>query len=199
MFSVYPQGGRGGAGTPRYLTSTKVPTLSPNPGQDGVGEGVPQGTYPLPRYLPPPPIQVRMGERVPQGNNNPPRYLPLPLSRSGWGGGLGRGTSRYLPPCQGTYPPPHPGQDGGGVTPRYLPPAKVPTPSLIQVRMWGADKGGTPRYLPPPSSQGTYPHPGIGEHMEYLIRCGQYASCVHAGGLSCAQNCQLCLIYKEIY
>ena len=37
--------------------------------------------------------------------------------------------------------------------------------------------GGTPRYLPP----------GIGQQMEYLIRCGRYASCVHAGGLSCSE------------
>ena len=32
--------------------------------------------------------------------------------------------------------------------------------------------------------QGTYP-PGIGQRIEYLIRRGRYASCVHAGGLSC--------------
>ena len=56
--------------------------------------------------------------------------------------------------------------------PRYLPPS--------QVQMGG---GGTPRYLPPPGP-GTYP-PGMGQHMEYLIRCGRYASCLHAGELSC--------------
>ena len=80
------------------------------------------------------------------------------------------GIPRYLPHC-----------------PRYLPP--------IQVRM---GEGGTPRYLPPHTGylpthpgqdggvpQGTYPPPGTGQHMKYFIRCGRYASCVHAGGLSC--------------
>ena len=37
--------------------------------------------------------------------------------------------------------------------------------------------GGTPSSL-----QGV--PPSTGQQMEYLIRCGQYASCVHAGGLS---------------
>ena len=100
----------------------KVPT--PQPGQDrgsnpkylplarsGRGE-VPQGTYT------PPPSQVRMGEGI----------------------------------AQGTYPLPRPGQDGGGGSPRYL-------------------------------------HPGIGRYMEYLIHCGRYASCAHAGGLSCLSLC----------
>ena len=100
-------------------------------------------------------------------------------------------------PHQGTST--HPGQDGSGGTPRYLPPAKVPPPP-IQARIVGRVPQGTyppptrsgwgrgypkiptlprSRYLPPP------PIPGIGQHMEYLIRCGRYASCVHAGGLSC--------------
>ena len=35
---------------------------------------------------------------------------------------------------------------------------------------------------PPPARVGTTQ---IGQHMEYLIRCGRYASCVHAEGLSC--------------
>ena len=50
---------------------------------------------------------------------------------------------------------------------------------------------GTP---PPPGMGNPPPHQGwvipppprIGlQMMEYLIRCGRYASCVHAGGLSC--------------
>ena len=89
----------------------------------------------------------------PQGGGGTSRYLPpgqgsYPSpSRSGWG----RGTPSYLPPIQvrtgGGYPKvPTPVQVrmGGGSTARYLPP--------IQVRM-----GGTARYLPP--SQGTYPPP----------------------------------------
>ena len=35
--------------------------------------------------------------------------------------------------------------------------------------------GGTSRYLPPGQGQSTYPHPGIGQHMKYLIPCGRYA------------------------
>ena len=33
--------------------------------------------------------------------------------------------------------------------------------------------------------QGVPPPPGTGQQMEYLIRRCRYASCVHAGGLSC--------------
>ena len=40
-----------------------------------------------------------------------------------------------------------------------------------------------PRMGYPPAMEGSTP--GIGQQMEYLIRCGRYASCVHAGGLSC--------------
>ena len=31
-------------------------------------------------------------------------------------------------------------------------------------------------------------HPGIGQQREYLIRDGRYATCVHAGGLSCSEQ-----------
>ena len=58
---------------------------------------------------------------------------------------------------------------------RYLPPpprTKEPTPPPARSRR---GRRGTPRYLPP----------RIGQHMEYLICRGRYASCVHAGGLSC--------------
>ena len=42
---------------------------------------------------------------------------------------------------------------------------------------------GTP---PPPSDlAGGWGVPHLGSQVEYLIRCGRYASCVHAGGLSC--------------
>ena len=104
---------------------------------------------------------------------------------------------RYLPLTK-VPTPPHPSQDGGGGTPMYLPPAKVPPPPCrsgrgrgypkvlnppptpIQVWMGGGLFVWTLRYLPPT--------PGIGQHMEYLIRCGRYASCVHAGGLSCLDS-----------
>ena len=96
---------------------------------------------------------------------------------------------RYLSSLPSKVPTPLPGPNGGGEgypkvptptpCPRYLPPSKVPTPSKVPMgRRY-------PRYLPP--VQGTYPPPPrIGQHMEYLIRCGRYASCVHAGGLSCS-------------
>ena len=124
----------------------------------------------------------------------PPHQGTYPSSRSGQG--VPQGTY----PCgQGTYPPSQSGQDGGG-TPRYQlptpsrsgwgrgypkvpthPPAKVPTPT--------GEGGGrsTPRYLPPPppAKVPSPPPPGIGQHVEYLIRWGRYASCVHAGGLLC--------------
>ena len=89
------------------------------------------------------------------------------------------------PPSQGTYPSARP--DGGGGTPRYLL-AKVPTPSTR------SDGGrGTPTKVPtlphplPPIKVPTLPPPPPrkGQHMEYSMRRGRYASCVHAGGLSC--------------
>ena len=70
------------------------------------GEGVPQGTYPLPPS---------------QGTYSPPP-----------GQVLTGGTPRYLPPSQSTYLPwpryyPQPGPNGRGRdTPRYLPPPPLP-------------------------------------------------------------------------
>ena len=116
-----------------------------------------------------------------------PRYLPsLPANaptpqQVRMGGGV---TPRYIPPC--------PGQDRGqGGTPRYLnppPPTKVPTPP-------GQDGGrGTSKYLPPILTRGRWgtPSPGIGQHMEYLIYCGRFASCDHEGGLSCSTYNRTC-------
>ena len=59
---------------------------------------------------------------------------------------------------------------------------------------WPGPHGGYPSqgWVPPPSRDGIppiqrwgTPAPLIGQQMEYLIRGGRYASCVHAGGLSC--------------
>ena len=139
----------------------KVPT--PHPGQDG--GGVPQGTYD--------PVQ----------GTDPP-------SRSGWGGGgypkvpmtLSKvptpcpGQDGGVPPIQGTYPLlSRSGWGGGGVPQGTYPPSKVPTPP---------SKVPTPhpRYL---SLLSKVPTPRIGQHMEYFICCGRYASCIHAGRLSC--------------
>ena len=65
------------------------------------------------------------------------------------------------------------------------------------------DGGGTPARSSqegtPPGQAGGTPRDGVprgtGQQMEYLIRCGRYASCVHAGGLSCFKI-MLDLIYK---
>ena len=81
-------------------------------------------------------------------------------------------------------PPPHRGKDGEGTPKVPPPPMYLPPPPPGQ-----EEGGGIPRYLSPPV-QGTNPPPPpppprIGHHMEYFIRHGRYASCVHSGGLSC--------------
>ena len=159
---VCPQGGEvptpnqvrmGGGGTPKYLPPGQG-TYLPRPGQDGEGEGLPLGTYLQPRYLPP--SQVRMGEGTSRHLPPWPRYLPPSQVRMG----------QAVP--HGTYSHPakvltsRPGQDGGGGTPRYLPPPQ-------------------PRYLPPPTKVPT-PRPPPPPAKD-LLHGGQYASCVHAGGL----------------
>ena len=90
----------------------------------------------------------------------------------------GGGTTRYLPPCQGTYPPPgylppFPGQDRGegGRTPGTYPyPHQGTYPPPVQ-----DGGGGTPRYLPlsrsrlgeegytkvPTPAKVPTPHPGM--------------------------------------
>ena len=47
----------------------------------------------------------------------------------------------------------------------------------------GTLPGGVPRQVPPQvrTGRGTQ----LGQHREYLLHGGRYASCVHAGGLSC--------------
>ena len=129
-------------------------------------EGVPQGTYP--------PARSRWGRGT-------PRYLPPRPSPSGGGG-----TPRYLhPPAK--VPTPQPGPDGGrgrGPDGGY---SKVPTPSA---RSWWGE--GVPQGTNRPH-QGTYPS-WIGQQMETLLRRSRYASCVHAGGLSC-----LIRVYPDLH
>ena len=160
--------------TPRYLSPDQVqwgrgyPKVStPWPGLTGRYPKIPN---PWPRYLPP--GQIWQGYpnvlTLPdQGTYHPPQP------------GLmgGRGIWRYLPPWP-RYQPSQPGLTGSTprylpLRPRYLPP--LPKPGLMRA---GVSEG---TYLP---GQGTNP-PGTGHHMEYLIRSSRYASCVHAGGLSC--------------
>ena len=69
-------------------------------------------------------------------------------------------------------------------------PGRVP---LGQVRMGGYPaRGGSQVGLPPqPSQDGGVPCMGgggtqLGQQKEYSLHGGPYASCVHAGGLSCS-------------
>ena len=137
------------------LARSKVPT--PQPGQDGE---VPQSTYP--------PSQVSTG------GGGTPRYLP-PMSGQDGGGGI----PRYLPTQpRYIYLPPPPARSGWGYPkvstpqPRYLP----PPPSQVRT-----GEGSTPRYLPPPK----VPTPPSQPRSYYTADGGRYASCFHAGGLSC--------------
>ena len=60
----------------------------------------------------------------------------------------------------------------------------------------GYPHSGVP--LPRPQRWGNPPPGGIGQQMEYLIRGGRYASCVHAGGFSCLELISdLCVIWHE--
>ena len=118
-------------------------------------------------------------------------------ARSSWGGTLAGGGTQ-----SGT--PPQPGQDGGVPWPGgYLtgyPPGGYPG--------WGGPWSGTPlggypgrggtlvRYPPRPGQDGGGTLLGggtqVGQQKEYSLHGGRYASCVHAGGLSC-------LIYNCFY
>ena len=85
------------------------------------------------------------------------------------------------PPPPGGYPvrsPPAP----GGYPVRYPPaPGGYPDPP---------PPGGVPGQVPPP------PQPG---QKEYSLHGGRYASCVHAGGLSCYLLCCKCDIHYVLH
>ena len=59
----------------------------------------------------------------------------------------------------------------GGVPGSGTPPGGYP----------GQVRGGYPGQVPPPRGGGTR----VGQQKEYSLHGGRYASCVHAGGLSC--------------
>ena len=63
--------------------------------------------------------------------------------------------------------------------------AGVPYPGvpLVGGTLWGTLPGGYPAQGVP-CQGGTQ----LGHHREYLLHGGRYASCVHAGGLSCYKN-----------
>ena len=86
------------------------------------------------------------------------------------GGGTlpgGGGTQVGKPPLR----PGHNGGGGGGTLPGGYPGRVPPRP--------GQDRGGVG--YPAGGGRGTQ----LGQHREYLLHGGRYASCVHAGGLSC--------------
>ena len=114
-------------------------------------------------------------------------------------------TDRIRTMREGDVFSPRPGPDGGGGTPAggghlpRVPPGQgrmggTPTRGVpIRGAPWPGQDGGGPQ--PGGTRPGYHPHPPprTGQHMEYLISGGRYASCVHAGGLSC---CRVCLSRK---
>ena len=116
-------------------------------------------------------------------------------ARSRWGGTPARSRRGYPGQVQTGYPSQvwmgHPGQVQMEGYPRWgIPPVGmgVPPPGQVrtgegvplanQVRM-GVPKVGYPQ------GWGTPPPPAPLGQQEYSLRGGRYASCVHAGGLSC--------------
>ena len=125
-----------------------------------------------------------MGRGVPHLRS---RWGGVPHPRSVWGGvtpsqvwlrgtpARSRGYPRY-PPGPGMGYPPGPGMG-------YPPDLGWGTPQTLD--------GVPPRHgmgYPPRSEMG-YPPPRTDQHSEHLLRGGRYASCVHAGGLSCFKKC----------
>ena len=152
------------------------------------------------RFLPPAYVVRREGNSFtlfvcPHGGEGGPgtpplggtrvRYPPrgVPGSGTPLGGYPGQVPPRGVP-GSGTPPQGYPGQvppRGGGVTRVRYPPGGCP----------GTPPGGC-LGTPP----GGYPGPGgvprsgggtrVGQQKEYSLHGGRYASCVHAGGLSCS-------------
>ena len=107
-----------------------------------------------------------------------------PRARSGWGVPQPGGLPPEVPPAGSVWGIPKPGD-----TCLEYPPARS---------VWGYPSQGVPvRGTPQPGQYRGYPAGGahLGytpsqvrtvQHMVYLISGGRYASCIHAGGLSCA-------------
>ena len=117
------------------------------------------------------------GSKVPPLAGYPPTPSRVPLARSGWGG-----TKVGYPP-QGTCPP-WPGQDRGtqpgqGGTQVGYPQQGTPQPG------WGYPGRVPPRQDTPLPGQVRMGGTQLGQQKEYSLHGGRYASCVHAGGLSC--------------
>ena len=159
------------------------------------GGGVPGPPGGVPDWVPPHPRVPPHLVRYPGGSGYPPRGVPGQVP-----GGV-RVSPRGVP---GQVPRP---PRGGGTWPGTLPPPRgVPRPPRVPDRVppggypdprgtWpGTPRGGTqtpPGYLTGYPPRGGVPGPPggggtqLGQHREYLLHSGRYASCVHAGGLSC--------------
>ena len=127
----------------------------------------PQGGYPYPIML------CNISQNA-MRRGGPVRYPP-------WGGTRVRyprgGTQVQVPPGGGTRTPPggYPGPGNppwGGTWVRY--------PPRGGTRVRYPPRGGTQVWVPPRG--GTR----VGQQKEYSLHGGRYASCVHAGGLSCS-------------
>ena len=179
---------RGGSGYPPGGVPGQVP-----PGSGYPPGGVVPGQVPLP---PGGPGTPRGGTRsgTPPGGY-PVRYPPRG-SRYPWGGtqsGTPQGGTQLGTPQGGSgyppggylvrYPP------GGPGTPRGVPSQVPPGGYLVWYHPPGGSGyplGGYPvRY--PPGGVRVPPRGGTqsGQQKEYSLHGGRYASCVHAGGLSC--------------
>ena len=101
-----------------------------------------------------------------------------------WGGTLAGGY-----PPGGGYP--GRGYPGGGTLPEGVPCQGVP--------WWGyPPRGGYPAGGVPCWGVPCWGGTQLGQHREYLLHGGRYASCVHAGGLSCVWQVFEWLVYKHI-
>ena len=124
------------------------------------------------------------------------------LSTLGGGVPVSHNALQHFPECHGAA--------GGGGVPCQVQPGGVPCqvqPGGVpcQVQLGGgyparSSRGGT---LPGPAGgvpwPGGYPAGGgtqLEQHREYLLHGGRYASCVHAGGLSCTWLIWVILFYS---
>ena len=210
--SRYPPGGVPKSGyPPQGGTQVRVPPGGvPKSGYPPGGSGYPPGGVPKSgdppggyRSPPTPPRGVPRSGYPPRGGTEvrvPPGGLGIPP----WGGG----TEVRVPPLGGYRSP---GTPPGGVPksrdpPRGVPKSPYPPGGVLKS---GYPPRGVPRSgYPPwggtrvrvPPRGGTrvrYPPLGgyltrVGQQKEYSLHGGRYASCVHAGGLSCLYCFHVC-------
>ena len=184
---------RGGPGTPRGGTPVRYPRGVREPPLGGVPQsGTPRGVRVPPPGVPRSGTPPGGGLGTPRGGT-PVRYTP----RGGfWVPPRGEVSGQVHPPrgYPGQVPPGGgPGTPPGGTPVRYPPWGGLGTPggypSQVHPRggFWVPPRGRYPvRYTPPGGSR--YPPRGgtqVGQQKEYSLHGGRYASCVHAGGLSC--------------